>query len=432
MKFSVAKFGGTSMADAHIILKSAQVVAKKNDIRLCVISATSGTTNQLLSMSEQAKTGKIPLHEFEQFEKRHTTISLGLESNPEIKDKIQQSIKRVKELLEAFALLKQTPLSALDEIASQGEVISSYLFLSALRNLKIPSHLVDAREIMKTSSDFGKAKPHLDLIKTLSQEKIAPLLKDAVIVTQGYIGSDLENRTTTLGKEGSDYSTALFAEALEASEVQIWKDVPGIMTTDPRIVPTAKTLHFISFDEVSELTRFGAKVIHPDTFLPVIRQGIPVYVGYSQNPELTGTKITAMTEASSLVHALSLKKDVTLLSFKTNDPLEDFLSLLPPFIHLSSSNQKFIFIFDKLSSPSKDQIKSLEKKGLCHMKTFDLIALVGPSLPYTDLLKDLSSYFENPRYINYGTSETSMTFTVPSGEGENWIKKLHTHFIEKP
>jgi aspartate kinase len=419
MKFAVAKFGGTSMADAKIILQSAKVVSQKKEIRLCVISATAGSTNQLMTMAEHAKTGQIPQSDFQNFEQRHQIIAQGLEASSQIKESIHLACKRVKELLEAFSLLRHIPKAAMDEIASQGEIISSHLFCAALKIQGIDCIWVDARDIMKTTSDYGRAIPHLDLLKKNAEEKIKPHLDSKMVVTQGYIGSDLENRTTTLGKEGSDYSTALFAEALGASEVQIWKDVPGIMTTDPRLVPTAKTLHYISFEEVAELTRFGAKVIHPDTFLPVIRQGIPLYVGYSQDPSLPGTKITAMSSTSTLVHALSLKKDVTLLKLKTEEKLDSLLPFLPPYIHLMTSNQKVLVVLDKLNPLNKAQQKSLSEKAQVEIShSLDLIALVGASVTKTQLIQEL-------------TTLIPLTFTVTSGEGENILKKLHHHFLER-
>lgn len=445
MNFAIAKFGGTSMADATVARASASVLKDRPEIRVCVISATAGTTNQLMQMARDAageNPGAIP-NALGHFRERHTSFMRDLKGSAESVRKVEDLCARVKEILQGMQLLREVSLSALDDLVSHGELISSLLFAEALRAQGASVKWLDARLLMKTSSDHGRALPHLDLLKELAEKEIRPHLATQVVVTQGYIGSDLHGRTTTLGKEGSDYSTALFAEALRASEIQIWKDVPGIMTTDPRVVANARTLPEISFGEASELTRFGAKVIHPDTFLPAMRAQIPVYVGYSQDPTVKGTRVVAQSVGGPAVRAVSIKRQQTWLTIKEADGLNAPLFLInvlqvlnqykitPTLV--STSENRVGCVIDKLYDVSSDLVRELERWGSVHVAQGELVAVIGQGISSrADLQACVLSHLDgaSPFLVASGASENSLCLLLPAGSCENLVRTLHQDLLE--
>jgi aspartate kinase len=197
----------------------------------------------------------------------------------------------------------------------------SSLLVSDLIRLRMPDHkvtLIDARDIIKTNSEFQKAEPQIDLIAEKTRELIYPHLnKDSIIVTQGFIGKDLLGNTTTLGREGSDYSAALFGEAIDATLVQIWTDVAGIASSDPRLVKNAKFIATLSYDEATALATLGAKVLFPTTLLPTKRKDIPVFVGSSIHPEAGGTTVTKYQDGKFALKAVTFlqKKEYGIVSF---------------------------------------------------------------------------------------------------------------------
>ncbi len=440
MSFSIAKFGGTSMATAEVAKKSVQVLKDRPEILVCVISATAGSTKFLQQMAHDASQG-LPTWEknLSDFKSRHLQF-MG-ELNPQMTSVVENYCARVEEILRGMKLLKEASLSAIDELVSHGELISSHLFAQALKLTGRKVEWVDARGVMKTSSDFSRAIPHLDLLKKNAQAIITPLMKDAVVVTQGYIGTDLNGRTTTLGKEGSDYSTALFAEALEASEVQIWKDVAGVMTTDPRLVSNAQTIEDVSFDEISELTRFGAKVIHPDTFLPAMRAKIPVYVGYSQNPQVKGTRITLNPKVRKSVRAVSLKKDQSWLTVTEekgqNSPffILNVLNILnkhkiTPTL-MNTSENRLGFVIDKIYPVSEDLLRELSSVGSTHLTASELIAVIGIGISHEASIQGKileAAQGSSVLMTSGGASESSFCILLEQGKSEEILKNIHTQF----
>lgn len=446
MKFAIAKFGGTSMADVEIIKKSAEVLKSRSEIRMCVISATAGSTNQLFSMARAAAAGSSQESSegFSQFRERHLHMIKALATSGAAITQVEGYCARVEEILQGMKLLKEASLSALDDLVSHGELISSVLFAEALKGLKLQVLWLDARHLMKTSSDHGRAIPQLDVLKLHAENEVKPRLEKMIVVTQGYIGSDSHGRTTTLGKEGSDYSTALFAEALEASEVQIWKDVPGVMTTDPRLVKAARTLPEISFSEVSELTRFGAKVIHPDTFLPTVRAGIPVYVGYSQDTQVKGTCVVVTPEQSPAVRAVALKREQKWLTVKEPEGINAPLFLLhvlqvlntfkvTPTI-VSTSENRVGFVIDKVYALTSDLIRELKSLGATEVLEAEMLAVIGSGLrSRADIQsKILSCVKSAPLLVSSGASDFSFCVVTPPGRSEESLEALHKHLLEQP
>jgi aspartate kinase len=196
-------------------------------------------------------------------------------------------------LVGALSVLGHLTPRSLDAIAATGELLSSEMVVAAYRHLGLPAVLVDARRVMVTDDAFTRAAPQVDAIAAAAREHIGPLLRDGQVpVLGGFVGATAAGVTTTLGRGGSDYTAALLGAVLQAEAIEIWTDVDGMLTADPRVVANARLIEQIRFEEASELASFGAKVLHPMTIAPAVRQGIPVYIYNSLRPEGVGTRIT--------------------------------------------------------------------------------------------------------------------------------------------
>ena len=297
----ISKFGGTSVADAAAIRRAAEIIKGRLDRQpIVVVSALSGATNALIAIAELAAAGKLTpaIEQVEALRERHlATIAelLGADAGAEEQAADESALfDELAHLVEALSVLGHLTPRSLDAMSALGERLSAPIVAAAFTRAGINAVLVDARAVMKTDAEFGRATPLPELIAAACREQIAPLVHAGKVpVLGGYIGSTADGVTTTLGRGGSDYSASLLGAALGAEAIEIWTDVDGMMTADPRVVPNAKPIDHIRFDEASELASFGAKVLHPNTITPAVQQGIPVFVFNSRRPEGTGTRITA-------------------------------------------------------------------------------------------------------------------------------------------
>ena len=337
----VAKFGGSSVRDAQAMLRCCQIIENNPKIKVVVISATQNTTNQLETVSKTAQVGdgmglELVVNEIIN---KHIYIARELFTSPAVLLELEVLCGELKALGALILKDRLCSPATMDELNSLGERMSSLLFADLLR-LRIPKKIVqllDARKIIKTNSDFQKAEPQIELIAKNCESQILPTINDETLfVTQGFIGSDSEDCTTTLGREGSDYSATLIGEGVSASLVQIWTDVTGIASCDPRLVDEVKFIKTISYDEATALASLGAKVLFPSTLLPTKRKNIPVFVGSSLYPDRGGTLITQEHDCAFSLKAISLleNKDGAFVSFvgthidKKNDLKNILLSYL--------------------------------------------------------------------------------------------------------
>ena len=321
-QWTVAKFGGSSVKDGAAMLRCSNIVENNPNIKIVVISATQNTTNQLEFVARSAQRGdEATLHSLiNELVIKHNNIGNEIFSSPGVFTALNILYEEIKSIGNDILVSRDYTPKIMDQLYSLGERMSS-LLVSDLIRLRMPNSKViflDARDVIKTNSEFQKAEPQIDLIFERAKELVNPHLnKDSIIVTQGFIGKDLMDNTTTLGREGSDYSAALFGEAIDASLVQIWTDVPGIASSDPRIVKDAKFISSLSYDEATALASLGAKVLFPTTLLPTKRKNIPVFVGSSLNPTAGGTTVTKNQDESFQLKAVSIlqKKEYSIVSF---------------------------------------------------------------------------------------------------------------------
>jgi aspartate kinase len=327
----VVKFGGTSVQDADAINRAADIVRSRLDRRpIVVVSALAGATNALLGMAEQAIKGQLigSLRAVETLRDRHLDqceALIGDQSTcDEISSELSAMFDELASLVGALNVLGHLTPRSLDAIAAMGEQLSSLLVTAAFRERGIDAELVDSRQVMRTNDTFTKAEPDQDAIADNARRIILPVLRGhRVPVMGGFIGATRDEITTTLGRGGSDYSASLIGAALNADAIEIWTDVDGMLTADPRVVEGAKLIERIRFDEASELASFGAKVLHPSTIAPAVKRNIPVYIYNSRRPEGTGTLI-AFDAPRRAVSAIAGKTNITVVKVRASRMLHEY------------------------------------------------------------------------------------------------------------
>jgi aspartate kinase len=281
----VVKFGGTSVGDAAAIQRTAEIVKSKlSRDPIVVVSALGGTTNALLAVGEQSAKGHLigALRGVETLRDRHLRECEALlgdsEESAEIAGELSAMFDELAHLAEALSTLGHVTPRSLDAITAHGEQLSANLVAAYFRKAGIDAEYVDPRTVMTTDEKFMEAEPQMDAIAQHAREILQPMVqKRQVPVMGGFVGASANGITTTLGRGGSDYSASLVGAALNAEAIEIWTDVDGMLTADPRVVDGALLIEQIRFDEASELASFGAKVLHPNTIAPAVRLGIPVF-----------------------------------------------------------------------------------------------------------------------------------------------------------
>ncbi len=444
----VAKFGGTSVANFDAMNRSADVVLADSNVRLVVLSASAGITNLLVSLAE----GQQPEQRAAMLDEiRHIQYAIidRLQHGDIIREEIDRMLDNVAMLSEGAALATSTALT--DELVSHGELMSTLLFVEVLRERHVASEWFDVRKVIRTNDRFGRAEPDMAVLTSLVDQQLKPRLRDALVITQGFIGSESKGRTTTLGRGGSDYSAALLGEALQAQRIDIWTDVPGIYTTDPRVVPSAKRIDEITFEEAAEMATFGAKVLHPATLLPAVRSDIPVFVGSSKDPAAGGTIVCNQSENPPLFRALALRRKQTLLTLHSLNMLHARGFLVEVFTILArhdisvdlitTSEVSIALTLDTTGSTSTGgslltQALLTELSSLCRVEVEEnlaLVAIIGNKLSQAcGVGKEVFGVLEpfNLRLICYGASSYNLCFLVPGGDAEQVVRTLHQNLFE--
>jgi aspartate kinase len=355
-----------------------------------------------------------------------------------------EQFTRLRELLKALAAIGEFSLRTEDLIASFGEALSSLIFVDRMNRLGFEAVHVDARQCIVTDDRFGKASPIFDITTARLEEAARPHLNEGrVVVMGGYIGSTLSGSTTTLGRGGSDYSAAIAGAALNAEEIQIWTDVDGMMTADPRIIPSAWKVKEISFDEASELAYFGAKVLHPLTVLPAVEKNIPVYILNSRKPNGSGTRITREAKpCRNLIKSIACKRDITIVTVSSSRMLmaHGFLRALFEVFDRYHTSVDMVATSEVSVSLTLDNASSLqaivtELKQLGDVQVSAktaLICLVGNNLKYTPGVarRAFGSLADiNILMVSHGASNINFSFLIDDKNTTAAIQKLHADFF---
>ena len=439
-QFIVAKFGGTSVADFAAMSRCADIVLADPAIRLVVVSASSGVTNLLVAITKEDIIEGRFAH-YTGIERITYAVLEKLQQQAAVGAAIEQLLLELKTLIGRTVAFTD---SEKDLVQSFGERLSSVLFAQVLAERGAAVSSFDVRQVLRTDSRFGKGEPQIAQITALSAQYLTPLLQSQIIVTQGFIGADSSNQTTTLGRGGSDYSAAILGEAIGAKVVQIWTDVVGIFTTDPRLTPDARCIPEISFDEAAEMATFGAKVLHPATLIPAMRQNIPVFVGSSREPEAGGTWISKQVDARPSYRAIALRKNQTLITVKSPAMLHAAGFLTRVFAILSQHQISVdlvttseISVALTLDDAPGSAFGTAIEPALAALREFSevtveqglsLVAVIGNHLHSTrGITGSLFQALEqiNMRLICHGASRHNLCFLVQDNEAPGVVKELH-------
>lgn len=449
--FVIAKFGGTSVADYSAMVNSANIVIANPSVKVVVLSASAGITNLLVALAE-GRDAEVRAQHLAKIQSIQYNILEQLPENPTLRDEIDRIIANIASLSEAASLATSPALT--DELVSHGEIMSSKLFVEVLREKQKSAIWFDVRKVMRTDDKFGKAQPKIEEIKQLCCAHLKSLNTNALIVTQGFIGSESTGKTTTLGRGGSDYTAALLGEALNATQIDIWTDVAGIYTNDPRITPAAKKIDEISFAEAAEMATFGAKVLHPATLVPAVRSNIPVFVGSSKAPQDGGTIVyntNCITSTLPVFRALALRRKQTLLTLTSLNMLhaQGFLARVFTILAkhnisvdlVTTSEVSIALTIDTTGTCTNGNsllTKELfdELSTLCHVDVEEdlaLIAIIGNNLTTTKgIAKEVFGVLDDfvIRLCCYGASTHNLCLLSKSNDAEAIIKILHKSIFE--
>lgn len=446
---SVAKFGGTSVANFDAMTLCANIITSDPNSKVVVLSASAGVTNYLVELANGTETERRA-EILDAVRTIQYNIINKLQHPQAVSAEIDEMLAYISALADSASLATSAALT--DELICHGEMMSTKIFTQLLNERNFPAVWVDVRDVVATNNHYGKAAPNDEKTQQQADAVLKPLIAQGkVVITQGFIGRDDEGKTTTLGRGGSDYSAALLAEVLNANDVLIWTDVPGIYTTDPRVVAQAKRIDTMAFNEAAEMATFGAKVLHPSTLLPAVRSNIPVYVGSSKAPEQGGTWVTRDPQPRPTFRALALRRNQILLTLSSLSMLHAQGFLAKVFAVLanhkisvdvvSTSEVSVALTLDKTGSASSgaDMLSPAlldELREYCHVQVEDglaLVAIIGNNLHTQagiakQLFGTLAPY--NVRLISYGASTNNVCTLVKMEEADDVIRALHAALFE--
>ena len=408
----------------------------------------AGVTNALLAIAEQSSRGQLigAIRSVEALRERHMQqAELLLGDSPECAElcsEMSAMIDELAHLTEALNTLGDVTPRSLDAIAAYGEQLSSQLAVAAFRKCGLPADHVDARDVMVTDESFTRAEPDLDAIGEAAHRVLAPLARDGRIpVMGGFIGATTRGLTTTLGRGGSDYSAALVGAALQAEAIEIWTDVDGMLTADPRIVEGARLLDRVGFDEASELASFGAKVLHPMTIYPAVRLGIPVLVLNSRRPEGKGTLITFEAPRRP-VTAIAGKSGVTLIRLRTPRMLlsEGFLRTTFDVFHRHRASVDVVATSEVSVSLTIDDASRLdallpdlrELGDVAIERNRGIVAVVGAALSAggQHMARALGALRDTPIHmLSLSATGINLTIVVDGEQVSPVMRRLHEEFF---
>lgn len=448
----VMKFGGTSVQDSKAITRVAQIVkGRLADRPVVVVSAMAKVTDSLLAMGKAAGEGdrKGSLKLARALRERHYETAgelLGTALFTEFHGELGADFEDLDELLRGIGAVGEITPRTYDSVAAFGEMLSSKIVAAAFAAHGLAGVHVDSRQCLLTDANYMRAVPQWEETNERLQKKVKPLLDAGKVpVMGGFIGSTRAGVTTTIGRGGSDFSAAIIGAGLDATRIEIWTDVDGMMTTDPRLCPDARRIKVISFDEAAELAYFGAKVLHPATVLPAIQKNIPVYVLNSLNPPCEGTKITARApKGTNIFKAIALKKKTTIVDvaaprrmlvhgylksifdvFNDHEVSVDVVSTSEVSVSLTvETNEQIPALAADLAKLA--DVKYEAKKAIVCLVGENLRDTPGVASKVFRILEDVKI-----RMISQGASEINLTFVIEEDAATEVVRRLHKEFFSQ-
>jgi aspartate kinase len=446
----VMKFGGTSVGDSDAFERVCQIVELRSQSPMViVVSAMSKVTDGLLSAIEDSIYGRN--------EQASTRVKAVIDKYSEVNrtligspgsfdDLLKSSHIEILRLLNSFRGASDNELLALkDEIVSYGEQLSARLLASVLSEKGFEGRYIDARRCIITDEEFGQARPLKEETIAATNKEILPVLESGAIpVLGGFIGSSLGGKTTTLGRGGSDYSASIVGSALSAAQIEIWTDVDGVLTADPRIIDKAATISRLSYSEAAELAYFGAKVLHPKTIQPAVDLQIPVRICNSRNHNLPGTIVTAEADRTpGAVKAIAHKTGVTVVEISSAGMLGAYGFLRAIFdifekhrtvVDVVTTSEVSVSLTIDNSSALPKIVEDLEKfSNVTAKQNRAIVCVVGEGLRDTKgVAADIFSQIResNVWLISQGASKINLTFVIDEENVREVVGRLHEKFFK--
>jgi len=438
----VQKFGGTSVGSAGPIARLAEIVrAHRDRSPVVVVSAVGGVTNKLFALANQALAGSDTRAEFAALAAQHQTIlkELGL---PEAT--IARELGELERLVSGIGLIRELTPRTMDQLASFGERLSVRIVAAHLTQSGTPARAFEAHEAgLLTDGRFGGARPLPE-----SEAAIRAALggvRECPVIT-GYIGRDKQGNITTLGRGGSDYSAAIFGAALGAQEIQIWTDVDGVMSADPRIVPQARQVPMLSFAEAAELAFFGAKVLHPATMVPAIEKNIPIRVLNSFRPEHPGTAVVArLSEDQRALKSITSKDRIAVVSIVAAPMLNQygFLERIADVfarheivVDMIATSEVSVALTTDASAKLEPVVEELSRFSEARvLRELAMISIVGEELQSSlrvpaRVFARLEALKVRVEMISYGATRNNLCFLVPRERLREVVLELHRELFE--
>lgn len=450
----VMKFGGSSVADAQRLQQVADLVVAARHLQpVVVLSAMGKTTNGLFAAAQAAERGDVQAA----LDQADAPLALAertareLLTTPELLQACLTTLRGMQDelhvLVRGVALLRELTPRTRDAIVAHGERLSTALLTAALQQQGLASRDVDARTFLRTDDRFGAATPLRAEIAGLAAEHIgAPLAAGEIVVTQGYVGGTRHGHTTTLGRGGSDWSATLIGEAIGADEVQIWTDVEGVLTADPRFVAAAMPIATMTPAEAAELAAFGAKVLHPATIQPAVDARIPVTVRHTQRPQGNFTTIDPRAGSRSRggVAALACRGPVTVLTMTSTRMLNASGYLARLFgafgqlgisVDLIATAEVSVSCTVEPDAPIDALAAALAGHARVDVSTDrTIVVAVGEGLRQLPRLLERACRALGditPELVSFGGNERNLSFVVPSADAQTAMQNLHAEFFEK-
>ena len=458
------KFGGTSVANGKNIRHVAKLIAdnRSNDCRVvAVVSALEGVTNQLIQAAEEAKKGNREyIHKFKQeILERHLTTAKEAIKNKQLEDAAEHVVKaricELEQVLTGIVFVGELTPKSRDTVISFGEKLSAPIVSGALKDIGLESeHLTGGEAGIVTDNNFGEAGLLLNFTKYQLKKNLEPMLKKGTVpVLTGFIAATQDGETTTLGRGGSDYTATIVGAALEADEVWIWTDVDGLMTSDPKIVPEAKIIPEMSFQEATELTIFGAKAMHPRALEPARKDGIPVRIRNVFNPDNPGTLILQDEQIKTKdgVKAVTIVKNVAVITVSGAGMVGAPGTAAKVFEVLGKENINILMISQSVSEANISlviqrnlleravntlEIALLGRDFIREVMSEDdvcVVAVLGAGMKgipgvASRIFSAVSQKGINVRMIAQGSSELNVSFVVKEKDGTETVRAIHKEF----
>jgi aspartate kinase len=441
----IMKFGGTSLANEERIQNAARIIQARADQHpVIVTSAMSQITNTLIASAHAAhdKDEQTVKDNLALIREKHFAIV----KDKDIRAEIEKLLKKLEDRCHGIMMVEELSPHTLDVVSSLGERMSSWLMVETLRNLGLKAERFDSRELVRTDGQFGGAEVQWDITCKQITEKVAPLIAQGIIpVVTGFIGSTEDGTTTTLGRGGSDYSASILGVCLGASNIQIWTDVDGMMTSDPRLIENARSLEKISFREAAELAYFGAKVLHPKTIQPAIEANIPVKILNTMKPDGKGTTILNTDEVSEhSIKAIAFKKKITVINICSTRMFGPFGFLAKIFdtfakhevsVDVVATTEVSVSITVEDGTFDDSLIQDLEEFSTVSVIPHQsIISVVGNGLKddyrvEQKVFDALAKEKVPTEIVSKGASQINLTFIVKTDQVEKAVIGLHNTFF---